>query len=150
MPDNLHHMDARLKKLRRLSLEPLPVKGWISALRTALGMTTRQLARRMGISQPRIVEIEREEISGKITIASLDKAAAALGCRFVYAIVPDKALTKTLAERAHALAEKKLATTEQTMRLENQAVRSPQARAHMIHKLAESLLRKKARLWDEE
>ena len=38
-----------------------PPRGWIRAIRQALGMTTGQLAQRMGVKQPRVVELEKSE-----------------------------------------------------------------------------------------
>jgi len=56
------------------SLRPLgqrgarPPKGWLRAIRDALGMTTAQFAqRRLGVSQPRIIELEQSEVSGGVT-----------------------------------------------------------------------------------
>jgi predicted DNA-binding mobile mystery protein A len=59
-------------------------------------MTMAQLARRLDVSQPRIVAIERAEVSGAISLATLERAAEALGCSLVYALVPRASLEKTV------------------------------------------------------
>ncbi len=110
-------------------------------------MTTGQLARRMGVKQPRIVELEHAEKAGKITLQSLERAAEALGCRVVYVLVPERPLTDVLEERAARVADAQLASVDQTMRLEAQEVpeQDKGIRKHMI----DQLLQKSSRLWDD-
>jgi predicted DNA-binding mobile mystery protein A len=110
-------------------------------------MTTGQLARRMGVEQPRITELELAEKAGKITLKSLERAAEAMGCRVVYVLVPERPLTEVLKERAARAADARLASVGQTMRLEAQAIPGQQneARAGLIGQL----LRKPSRLWDD-
>ena len=144
------HLDRRFTdQLRLTDPIPRPSRGWIRALRDALGMTTAQLARRMGVTQPRISELERSELSGNITVRSLERAAEALGCRLVYAIVPVKPLSATLEERTMRLARRHLESVEQTMRLEGQSVSVPEHQNDALNQLVIALRRKPARLWDE-
>ncbi len=112
-------------------------------------MTTGQLAKRMKVQQPRIVELEKAESGGNITMQTLERAAEALGCRVVYAIVPFKPLTTTLEERALQIAERQLSSVEQTMRLEAQGVDNQEQRKRTRQRLANELLRRPARLWDD-
>jgi len=112
-------------------------------------MTTGQLAKRLGVRQPRIVEMEKGEATGNITVQSLERAADAMGCRLVYVLVPKKPLTKMIEERASHLAKKKLALVEQTMRLEDQEVHDQRFKAQTHQRLITELLRRPARLWDE-
>src|SRR5262249_26953010 len=67
---------------------PTPRDGWISAIREALGMSVRDMARRMAIAPSSASRIEQREREGAITLAALRKAAAALDCELVYAVVP--------------------------------------------------------------
>lgn len=126
-----------------------PSRGWVRALRDALGMTSAQLGKRMGVSQPRITELEKAELHGNITLKSLERAAEALGCRVVYALVPMQPLTQTLDERAQTVARKQLASVDQTMRLEAQGVDDGERHRQAIQHLTSELLRRPARLWDE-
>lgn len=112
-------------------------------------MTTRQLAERLGMKQPSLTELESSEAAGNITIKSLQRAAEALGCRLVYALIPIKPLTETMAERASQLAKQKLAAVAQTMRLEDQEVQGQASQEAAERQIVEELLRKPARLWDE-
>jgi predicted DNA-binding mobile mystery protein A len=112
-------------------------------------MTTGQLAKRLGVHQPRVIELERGEATGNITVKSLERAAEALGCRLVYTFVPIEPLTDTIRKRASAIAERQLASVEQTMRLEAQGVDDKAQHTEAHQRLVENLLRRPARLWDE-
>jgi predicted DNA-binding mobile mystery protein A len=150
MREAVRHLDKRFAALRPLAKSQRPPKGWLRAIRNALGMTTAQFGRRLGVSQPRIVELEQSEVSGSVTLHTLQRAAEALGCRLVYALVPEKPLTETLRERAELIAERQSAAVEHTMRLEDQAVHDKKAARELREQLIEELLRRPARLWDEK
>ena len=150
MQDAIRHLDQRFAGLRALANSPRPSKGWLRAIRNALGMTSAQLARRLGVSQPRIVELEQSEVSGKVTLNTLQRAAEALGCRLVYVLVPEKPLAETVRDRAELLAQRQQLDVEHTMRLEDQAVGSKTASRELRERLIEQLLRRPARLWDEK
>jgi predicted DNA-binding mobile mystery protein A len=142
-------LDKRFEELKPLTRTVRPSRGWIRAIRDALGMTTAQLARRMGVKQPRVVELERGEVSGNITVQSLERAAEALGCRLVYTLVPIKPLSAVIQERASTVARQQLASVDQTMRLEAQGVNDKDRQKEARDRLIEKLLRRPARLWDE-
>ena len=74
-------LDKRLNLLLDSDSLARPPRGWIRAIREALGMTTEHLAKRIGVSQPRVIEIEKAEVSGSITLKTLQRAANALDCR---------------------------------------------------------------------
>jgi predicted DNA-binding mobile mystery protein A len=143
-------LDKRFAKLKPLANEAVrPSRGWVRAIREALGMTTGQLAKRLGVHQPRVIELERGEATGNITVKSLERAAEALGCRLVYALVPTEPLADAIRKRASVIAEQQLAAVEQTMRLEAQEVNDSTLRQEAHKQLVEKLLRRPARLWDE-
>lgn len=142
-------MDKRFRELKPLVGAARPPRGWIRAIREALGMTTAQLARRLGVTQPRIVEMEKAEVHGNITVQSLERAAEAMGCRLVYALVPITPLTRTLEQRASRIAERQLGAVEQGMKLEAQGVSGRKQRRQARQRRIEELLRRPARLWDE-
>ena len=141
------HLERRLGPIRTADLAR-PPRGWIRALRDALGMTATQLATRIGVSQPRIAGLEKAEVSGNVTLASLREAAEGLGCTFVYAFVPTAPLDEILRQRARAAADLQLARTHHTMMLENQALEPAELRAER-ERLVEDMLRGDLRrLWD--
>jgi predicted DNA-binding mobile mystery protein A len=147
----LRSLDKKLSSLREDAQFSRPHRGWIKAIREALGITTAQLSRRMGVSQPRIIELEHAEIADKVTLGTLRRAAEAMNCTLVYAIVPVEAsLEETLLDRARKIATKILGDVNHTMVLENQNVSQEEIK-NEIEDLAHSLILKKTRiLWDEK
>ncbi|OQA62476.1 MAG: anaerobic benzoate catabolism transcriptional regulator [Spirochaetes bacterium ADurb.Bin269] len=111
-----------------------PPQGWIRTIREALGMTSTQLERRMGLSQPRIIQMEKNVKNLKI--ATLEKAATALGCRLVYALVPNEPIEEKLRDRAREKAAALTRKVHINMALENQQVNS----TAQIDELASELL----------
>lgn len=142
-------LDRRFNDLRRFADDARrPARGWVKAIREALGMTTAQLAGRMGVKQPRIVELEKAEAMGAINVRSLERAAEALGCRLIYVLIPNQPLAETLTLLAETRADQQLAAVDQTMRLEDQGVPEG-ARHHQVRRrMISDLLQKPARLWD--
>jgi predicted DNA-binding mobile mystery protein A len=112
-------------------------------------MTTRQLAKRLGVQQPRVIELERGEASGNISMQTLQRAAGALGCRLVYVLIPEAPMKETIRQRAALAAERQLAQVDQTMALEAQGVTNEAMRNESLRRLMEELVRRPARLWDE-
>jgi predicted DNA-binding mobile mystery protein A len=149
MKNTTRQLDQRFSALRPLAKSQRPAKGWIRAIRDGLGMTSAQLARRLEIAQPSAIELEQSEANSRITLRSLERAAEALGCRVVYALVPEKPLEETLRERAKLVAGKRAAMVEHTMRLEDQVVGTKAARDELQHRFTQELMRKPARLWDD-
>jgi predicted DNA-binding mobile mystery protein A len=76
-------LDKRFIAFAPLADALRPEKGWIKAVREALGMTTAQLGKRLGVSQQRAAMVEKAEVDGSITLKSLEQAAQTLGCRVV-------------------------------------------------------------------
>lgn len=62
----------------------VPPTGWIRALRDQAGISSYELARRAGVSQPTVMNWERREREGALTLASLRRAAEALEADFTY------------------------------------------------------------------
>jgi predicted DNA-binding mobile mystery protein A len=149
MNDAIRHLDKRFASLRPLATLQRPPKGWLRAIRNALGMTTAQYGKRLGVSQPRIVELEKSEQAGGVTLNTLQRAAEALGCRLVYMLVPERPLAEVVTERAELIAERQSKAVEHTMRLEHQAVKDKKAARALREQAIEDLLKRPARLWDE-
>jgi predicted DNA-binding mobile mystery protein A len=144
------NIDNRLNFLRNSGGVARPPKGWVRAIREALGMTTAQLGRRIGVTQSRAFDIEKAEVSGKITLDSLERAAHALDCRLVYALVPREPLESLAENRALKLARNKLRYTSHSMALEDQRV-TREDEERQIRELAKRLLEKPgSALWDDE
>lgn len=143
-------IDKRLAILENPEMLTRPPRGWVKAIREALGMTTSQLAKRLGVVQSRAVAIEQAEARGTITLNSLEKAAHALDCRLVYVLVPRKPLDELVAERAEKLAKQRLASTRHTMALEAQRV-DRLDEEEQYRQLVQRLIEKAgSELWEED
>jgi predicted DNA-binding mobile mystery protein A len=120
MPDDKRLMRRALdRKLSEVQLEQ-PLQGWIKTIREAVGMTTCQLAQRMGITQPRVSEMECNE--NNLKISTLEKAARALNCRLVYAFVPNEPLEDMVQRQAKRKAHTILQKVNHHMKLEDQGI----------------------------
>jgi len=102
-------LDATFRDGAVRTFGPPPAEGWIREIRDALGMTTRELASRMSLSQSAVTQLERSEVTGRAQLDSLRKAADALDCNLVYALVPRTSLEDTVLTRARSLARRDLA-----------------------------------------
>ncbi|BDW83701.1 transcriptional regulator [Erythrobacter sp. Dej080120_24] len=144
------HLETRLAPLRNRPELARPPRGWIRAIRDAYGMTTRQLAKRLGKSQSVIVEMEKGEARDSLTLGSLRQAAEALDCTLVYALVPNAPIEELRRIRARQIAAQRIERASHSMALENQSLGS-EAQVQEQERLTEDLLRgSPARLWDEE
>ncbi len=66
----------------------VPEKGWIATMRLALGMSAEHVAVRKGVSRNAVYQAERSEKGGAVSLKQMENIAAAMGGRFVYAIIP--------------------------------------------------------------
>lgn len=143
-------LDKRLSLLQSADTFARPPRGWLKAIREALGMTTTQLAQRLGVAQSRVVAIEQGETKGTITLNSLEKAAQALNCRLVYALVPRHSLEETIENRALQVAKKRLKSASHTMALEAQGVDEADE-SEQLKRLVKQLIEKGgSKLWEED
>ena len=115
-------LDQRFKALGPPTRYTMPARGWIKAVREAFGMTTAQLAKRLGVKQPSVVALEQSEVKATIELATLRRAAEALNCTLVYAFVPKQPLEATIRERARLFTRLRKESVEHSMLLEDQAV----------------------------
>jgi predicted DNA-binding mobile mystery protein A len=132
------HLDRRFKEIGAVTRFTPPVRGWIKAIRGALGMSTAQLAKRLRIKQPSIIALEKSEAKGTIELATLRRVAEALDCTVVYALVPKKPLEAIVRGRARTLARRRLEAVEHSMLLENQKVRRKNPEAGLDELLRET------------
>lgn len=65
-----------------------PPEGWLRTARNALGMSGADVANKIGVTRARITKVEHAELTGGVTLKSMQVTAEAMGCRFVYAIIP--------------------------------------------------------------
>ena len=106
-------------------------------------MSAAALAARLGTTPGAVTRLEQSEAADRIGLDTLRRAADALGCDLVYLLVPRRPLTAVVRERARELAHQQVTATEQTMRLEDQAIGEASV---MEERLIEQLV-KRGGLW---
>ena len=124
------------------------VPSWIRYMRKALHMTPQQLAQRMGLASSSLYQLERQEISGKINLQNLKKAAEVMECRLIHAFVPYRPLDEIIDEQARKKAKKLVMSSNLQMEFENQAV-SQQELKHQVEELIE-VLKNSKHLWEDD
>jgi predicted DNA-binding mobile mystery protein A len=118
----------------------MPGEGWIATVRKALGMSGAELARRLGVTRARVSQAERAEAEGGITLKAMEQFAEAMGCRFVYAIVPPEGRIENLvAAQARRKAAAIVGKASVHMALEKQALPERKNRAE-VERLARELM----------
>lgn len=142
-------LDKRLSTLENPDALARPPRGWLKAIRESLGMTTTQLAKRLHVSQPRIINIEKSEVNGSITLDTLERAAHALNCRLVYTLVPKISLEEMFAEQVKKLALKQLKRTSHSMQLEAQGVLKEEEEEMLKVMLKKYLEKAGSEIWEE-
>jgi predicted DNA-binding mobile mystery protein A len=115
-------LDMKFETIRPIDRFAKPPKGWIRAIRDALGMSLRQLADRLGSTAPGARKLEESEANGTISLKSLRRAAEALDCVVIYALVPKTSLTEMVDQRAREIALRALGRVSHSMALEDQEV----------------------------
>ena len=142
-------LQKTLRQFEPLKGSSPPVKGWIRAIREALGMNGRQLADRLGEHRSRTKQIEQQELTGSLTMRTMRKTAEALDCVFVYGFVPRVSLEETIRNRARQVAAKRLAQASQTMGLEDQALSQEENEKVLADMVDELVAMPPANLWNE-
>lgn len=142
-------LDSKIASLPPLQKMQRPHKGWIKAVKEALGMSSKQLAARLGVSPPRITALEKSEVDETVTLASLRRAAEALDCALVYSFVPKGSFEEVLQTRARRIAADIIGKVDHTMRLEAQNLQSDKLNEE-IENLAAQILREQHKIiWDK-
>ncbi len=140
-------LDLLFRELRQLEGAPRPHRGWIRAIRDALGMSARELAARMDVIQQNISELERRELRGTITLDTLRRAADALDCDLVYALMPRTTLDEAVRTQARRKATTLLGSVAHHSRLEGQSITDADENAQ-LGELMDRLIDRRG-LWSE-
>jgi predicted DNA-binding mobile mystery protein A len=127
-----------------------PKRGWVQTIRKSLGMTTTQLASRLGVSRSRVKAIERTEKEDALTLRTLRECATALNCTFVYALVPNTSLEDMLKQQATKIATQILNQVSHSMSLEDQGVDKKEAQAQLNDMINELLMGNLKHLWEDK
>jgi predicted DNA-binding mobile mystery protein A len=129
----------KLRKFPKPVEAPPPTGGWLRAIRLATGMPATYPAAKLNLTRQAFAELEKNEALGTITLNSLQRAAQAVDCDLVYALVPRTGSLQTMiVKQALAQAKNAILPVAHSMRLESQGTKSgpgPKIRA-LARKLA--------------
>lgn len=118
----LQQLNNKMLGFASLKQVVMPPTGWIRAIRTALGMSMQQLGNKLNVSRQGVLDMEKREKEGSITIKALREIARAMDMQLVYGFVPnDGSLDALIEKRATELATQIVMRTANTMNLEDQA-----------------------------
>lgn len=146
----LRQLEERFEKFRVIKQVRVPRAGWVRTLRQAIGMSTTQLAERMGVTRQAVLQLEKAEQRQTATWTSLRRAADAMDCEVVYAIIPRGSLRQLLMRQGRKQAERQLRRVAHLMRLDSQAV-SEEEVERQLEELAGDLATERSRgLWASE
>lgn len=124
--DKVNQSVSQFGSLSMLPNHGLPREGWLRTVRTALGMSGTQLAKKLGVTKARIFKAEHDEPHGSVTLKTMQAMAEAMDCKFVYAIVPKKNVEDVITERALEKARAQAKTASTHMALEAQSLSKEQ------------------------
>jgi predicted DNA-binding mobile mystery protein A len=142
-------LDSTLNRFSDIASTNRPMRGWIRAIRDALGMNMRQFAQRLGVSKSRIPRIEQDEITGSLTLKTMNRVADTLDCVFVYGFVPRTSLDKTVRKQASIVAQRRLNRLMHTMNMEAQGL-SPQNAKKAFDNMVDEIINTPSMLWEED
>lgn len=97
----LKKLDAEMRPFRTAGKRKDATKGLLRMVRHALHVPLKEIAGRMGVARSVVFALETREMTNAITLRSLERMAAAMGCKVVYGIVPrdGKTLERLAEER---------------------------------------------------
>lgn len=142
-------------KLRQLSLalregKTVPIEKLgqrLRDIREALGMTQKQLAKKLKISQPALSRIE--ENAANCTLQTVIRTAQALGCEFLGVLSLRGGLEKMIEEKAAKRAKNILKRTFANMAMEEQQPGKKEYEYQFNKLVAELVANPGPELWDD-
>jgi predicted DNA-binding mobile mystery protein A len=142
-------LNEKLGQLTVLQHVNVPPIGWIKAIRNGIGMSMEQLGKKLSITKQGVMDIEKREKEGAVTIKSMQELAKALDLKFVYGFVPNAgSLEQMIENRALEIATKIVERTSTTMKLEDQA-NSKERIENAIKERSSEIINKTPKiLWD--
>lgn len=112
-------------------------------------MNMSQLAARMGIARPGVNRLIRNEMSGSITLASLQKAADAMDCDVRYVLEPRRPLSEIVYNQAVAKAQATVSRVNGSQALEASALDSGSLSRAVVDLTKEFEVQRPSDLWDD-
>ncbi len=145
----LEQIDKKILQFKKLENITTPSSGWVYAIRQALGMSLRQLGKKMEITPQSVKEIEEREKSGSISLNVLRQFGKSLNLKLVYGFIPEQnSLNEMIEKRALELAREIVMRTSISMKLEDQENNPKRIQKAIIEKATEIKNEIPKNLWD--
>jgi predicted DNA-binding mobile mystery protein A len=145
----LQQLNNKMLGFASLKQLAVPPTGWIKAIRNAMGMSGQQLGNKLSVTKQGILDFEKREKDGSITIKALKEIGRAMDMQLVYGFVPnDGSLDALIEKRAHELASKIVLRTANTMMLEDQGNSKNRIEKAIKERAAEIKNNMPKMLWD--
>jgi predicted DNA-binding mobile mystery protein A len=145
----IQQLNEKLNNLNGLQHLDVPTIGWIKAIRSSIGMSMEQLGKKLSITKQAVMDIEKREKEGAITVKSMQEIAKALDMKFVYGFVPnDGNLELMIEKRSIEIARKIVQRTSTTMKLEDQSNSKERLEKAIQERAAEIINKTPKILWD--
>ena len=142
-------LNEKMLQLAGMKHVIIPPIGWIKAIRNGIGMSMEQLGKKLSITKQGVMDIEKREKEGAITIKSMQEIAKAIDMQFVYGFVPDAgSLDQMIEMRALEMATKIVQRTSNTMKLEDQENSKERIEKAIKERAAEIMNKTPKILWD--
>ncbi|MBC8424791.1 mobile mystery protein A [bacterium] len=144
-------LDRRFASLGEAQSWMLVQGNRVRSVREALHMSQAQLARRMGVTQPTVARIEKDEAEGRLTLRTLSRVAEALECHLYYALMPKaRDLEHIVRHQAMKKARERVGGANQSMALEGQSVSEEEREALIAETASDILADKPTSIWDDD
>jgi len=142
-------LNEKMDQLNGMQHVIVPPIGWIKAIRNGIGMSMEQLGKKLSITKQGVMDIEKREMEGAITIKSMKEIAMAMDMQFVYGFIPNAgSLQQMIETRALETASKIVERTSTTMKLEDQANSKERIENAIKERATEIINRTPKILWD--
>jgi predicted DNA-binding mobile mystery protein A len=145
----LEQTDRKILSLKKSDDLIVPSSGWVFSIRQALGMSLRQLGKKMGMTPQSVKEIEDRERNGTVSLKVLRQFGQSLDMKLIYGFIPQSgSLENIIEKRAYELAEEIVNRASVTMILEDQENNPARIQKAIKEKAEELKMEMPKILWD--
>lgn len=99
----LAELDRQFCEFAKLQHLATPRCGWAKTVRLTLGMSSKALGNRLGMTAQGVRKLEQAEADGTITLKTLARLAEGLDCEVHYVLMPRSSLMRQVVERAQEI-----------------------------------------------
>lgn len=97
----LAELDRQFCEFAKLQRGAAPRCGWTKTIRLALGMSSRALGARLGMTPQGVRKLETGEANGTISLNALVRLAQGLDCELHYIFIPRTSLMEQVLKQTH-------------------------------------------------